>query len=446
MNMTPALLRAVPSLLAKAGDLAARPSTADPKFLLLACALVTLAVPASAATLSAPTCSAFDVNETIAVAKTGDTVLVPAGTCTWGTGGGYVSLDKAITVRGAGRGVTNIEIASTAGSWTNGTIRIYAAGTVRGLTIKVLAGQNSGTAFGAYWVNGFRITDIEYINQATTITGYFLYASVYGLVDNNSITGGAGNNELILARGPTNSWQTAHSMGGADNLFVENNEFLGQGYVGDCNSNSRCVFRYNTIHGQMKIDGHGKASNSPARGVRHMEVYNNLWTNTGQAWTAIELRGGGGRVFGNVATSGGWFYLTDYGATDTWPNFGSVCQCPANYPIDDQIGVGKDPKMAAAEPMYLWNNIKNGNAWVLDLKSTSRCTLTCGTFVITDIVKPGRDYFISASKPEALASYQPFSCPHPMVGPGTCGATAGRDGYLLGATPPSAPTNLKVVP
>ncbi|WP_396627726.1 hypothetical protein [Luteitalea sp.] len=435
----------------RASHLASHTRTCLATFLLLACSLLTITERAAAATLSAPSCSAFDVNETIAIAKTGDTVLVPAGTCTWGAGGNYVSLDKVITLQGAGRGVTIIEMASTAGSWTNGTIRLYWPGTVRGFTIKTSTGA-SGTAIGAYWTDGFRVTDIEYIDRSSSNSGYFLYTDVYGVVDNNSITGNRGDMEMIFARGPANdpikSWQTPHSMGGAANLFVENNEFFGLGYVIDCNANSRCVLRYNTIHGPSKIDGHGKASNSPGRGVRHMEIYNNRWTNTGAYWTAIELRGGGGRVFNNVA-SGGWFYLTEYGAMAAWPNFGSVCQCPANYPIDDQIGVGSDPKTAAAEPMYLWNNIKNGSAWTLDLASTSNCTATCGTFAITDIVKPGRDYFVSASKPAAISGYQPYTCPHPVVGPGSCGAAAGRDGYTVGLpapTPPTPPTGLRVVP
>jgi hypothetical protein len=262
----------------RASHLASHTRTCLATFLLLACSLLTITERAAAATLSAPSCSAFDVNETIAIAKTGDTVLVPAGTCTWGAGGNYVSLDKVITLQGAGRGVTIIEMASTAGSWTNGTIRLYWPGTVRGFTIKTSTGA-SGTAIGAYWTDGFRVTDIEYIDRSSSNSGYFLYTDVYGVVDNNSITGNRGDMEMIFARGPANdpikSWQTPHSMGGAANLFVENNEFFGLGYVIDCNANSRCVLRYNTIHGPSKIDGHGKASNSPGRGVRHMEIYNN---------------------------------------------------------------------------------------------------------------------------------------------------------------------------
>ena len=35
-----------------------------------------------------------------------------------------------------------------------------------------------------------------------------------------------------------------------------------------------------------------------------------------------------------------------------------------DYPIDDQIGTGKDPKVGGSEPMYLWNNrMTDGEPW-----------------------------------------------------------------------------------
>jgi hypothetical protein len=381
----------------------------------------------------AASCSLTHVQAAITAATAGDTILVPAGTCTWGTSSAALNVNKAVTIRGAGQGVTIIQIASTAGTWTDATIQLNAAATVRGFTIQTVTSGNSGTAFSAA-VDGFRVTDIAYVNQASTTTGYFMFTTAYGVIDNNSITGGGGSNELIFAKGPTDSWQTAHSIGGADNLFVENNLFAGQGYLTDCNANSRCVVRYNTTTGPMKVDGHGKATNSPARSVRHMEVYNNLWTSAYTFWATIEMRGGGGRVFDNVSinTTSARFYLTDYGATTAAGNFGGVCQCPSDYPIDDQIGVGIDPKTAAAEPMYLWGNTMNGSPWPLTNKATTACTATCGgAFPITDIVQENRDFFKSTTKPAAMSGYTIYTCPHPMVGAGTCGTGAGRTAYVV---------------
>src|SRR3990167_1497438 len=368
-----------------------------------------------AATYTAATCSALDVASAISNASSGDTVIVPAGNCTWGESGTYLSVNKAIVLKGVGQGQTNITLSDTGGTYTNATIRISAAATVRGMTIN---GSNaeSISAFSVFIVNGWRITDIDY-NGGTSGVYFFYVGNVYGVIDNNDITGGAGTAELIFVRGPTNSWQTPHSIGGADNVFVEDNTFNGPGYVCDCNSNSRCVIRYNTITGTMKIDGHGKASNNPPRGVRHMVVYNNTWTNTSNYWTAIELRGGGGRVFNNVIESSSviWVYLTDYAYTATWTNFSNTCRCPADYPVDDQIGVGRDPKLGASEPMYLWNNTKNGLPLSLSWKSTDSCQATCGVFSVSDVIVADRDYFISDTKPAAMDSYTPFPYPHPLT-------------------------------
>ncbi len=368
-----------------------------------------------AATYTAASVSMSDVQSEINNAGPGDTVVIPAGTSTWGTGGSYLNVNKAITLRGAGQGQTIINLSDSGGKYTNGTIRISAAATVRGMTING-SNANPVTAFSTSTSNVWRITDIDY--NGGTSGAYLVYVgNVYGLIDNNDITGAVGNAELIFVRGPLDSWQTPNSIGGADNLFIEDNTFRGLGYVCDINSNGRAVLRYNTITGKMKIDGHGKASNSPPRGVRHMEIYNNTWTNTGSYWTAVELRGGGGRVFNNVIESSStiWVTLTDYGYTAAWSNFGNTCQCPSDYPVDDQIGVGMDPKTAASEPMYLWNNTKAGAPWVLSWKSTNSCTATCGEFGLSDVIQEGRDYFMSDTKPAAMSGYTPYKYPHPLT-------------------------------
>ncbi len=251
-----------------------------------------------AATHTASSCSMSDVQAAIDNAGTGDTVIIHAGECTWGESAAYLTVNKAITLQGAGQGQTIITLSDSGGTWTKGTIRISAAATVKSMTIN---GSNTRpvTAFSTSTANGWRITDIDF--NGGTSPGYFVYVGkVYGLIDNNDITGATGRAELIFVRGPTDSWQIPDSIGEADNVFIEDNTFYGRGAVCDCNSNSRCVVRYNTMTGKNKIDGHGKASNSPPRGVRHMEVYNNTWTNTGKHWMALTIRGGGGRVFDNV--------------------------------------------------------------------------------------------------------------------------------------------------
>jgi hypothetical protein len=141
-----------------------------------------------------------------------------------------------------------------------------------------------------------------------------------------------------------------------------------------------------------------------------MEVYGNSWTLVAQAWTAIELRGGTFMVFNNQAASNGWFFLTDYGYLGTWPNFGSQFQTPINYPITDQVGVGKDPKVAGSEPAYLWNNRAAGAVWPRTLKNTADGANALyrtqtgnpnASFSERDMIKANRDFFAEAGFDDA---------------------------------------------
>lgn len=353
-----------------------------------------------------------DVSAAVGSANDGDTVTIPAGNFTWGDNASRLYLTKAITLAGAGQGSTTIQISPTGPTGQNPLINLLAAATVRDFSI---AGTNAYVpVFSAGGTNGWRITSITY-TPASTVGSYFcIISGSYGLIDHCNITGANGSNELIFGRGPTNSWQTPASTGGADNVFIEDCTFNGPGYVCDANSNARFVVRFCTITGRMKVDGHGVASNSPPRGVREMEVYDNTWTTDAPTTPIIEIRGGTGYIFGNrlpnLVGGYGWFFLTDYGYTGAWPNFGNQYQTPVNYPVTDQIGVGQDPKVAASEPMYLWDNLSAvktdaGAAtvdWPLTFKNIPTAAVTLyqsqigdptATYTLRDVIKADRDYF-----------------------------------------------------
>lgn len=349
--------------------------------------------------------SQSDVQAAINHASTGDTIAIPAGTFTWGTDGKSVSIHKAVTLTGAGQGATTINVASSAPTWGNGTIFLSATGAVVSSIKVVQPGSGPTTAFSGVSAGGWRITEVDYVSKPNV--GYFLYASTHGLIDNCTILGGAGNDELIFVRGPANSWQTPSSLGTSDAVYIEDCTFSGPGYVCDANSNARVVVRFCTITGDMKIDGHGMASNTPPRGVRHMEIYNNTWRPVKTLLTAIEVRGGSGMIFNNHTTWGALF-LHEYGCTAKWANFSSQYQTPIDYPIIDQIGVGADPRTGGSEPVYLWNNINTGQGsgpardWGITWKSVptealaryrAQTSNTTATFTMRDIVASDRDYF-----------------------------------------------------
>jgi hypothetical protein len=341
--------------------------------------------------------SQVDVAAAVANASAGDTVRVPAGSFTWGDGGRTaVSLDKAITLRGAGPEATTIVLSESGPTYGTGTISLSAAATARDFSIRGSSG--AATAFACYSANGWRVTDIHFDGGAGN--GYFLYAGSYGLIDNCSITGSNGSAEFVFTRGPTDSWQTPSSMGTADAVYIEDCTYDGQGYVSDANSNSRMVVRYCTIKGSNKVDAHGVASNSPPRSCRHIEVYDNSWTDTSGYFADLEIRGGTGMLFDNTDQNpqGGWFFLTEYGYLAKWPNFGNIYQTPANYPVADQIGVGEDPKVGGSEPLYSWNNARLGAPWARTIRAVDAGAITAygKDFSESDVIAPDRDYFWSA--------------------------------------------------
>jgi hypothetical protein len=354
----------------------------------------------------------------------GDTIVLPAGESIWGdpnsNNGGITYVILPITIRGQGDS-TLIRLHERAPVGTRGVIALWSASTLA--DVKIIGssvspttaitsyGYNNTAPGGGLYTGGFRITNVTF--DTNSGAGYFLYFHEnlnWGLIDNCRITGRAGNAELIFGRGPNIAWQQDNTLGGDKNVFVEDCTFNGNGYVNDANSNARMVVRYNTINGAIKVDGHGVASNTPARSYRNMEVYGNTWTLVAQAWTAIELRGGTFMVFNNQAASNGWFFLTDYGYLSTWPNFGSQFQTPINYPITDQVGVGKDPKVAASEPAYLWNNRAAGAVWPRTPKNVAGGAITLyrtqtgdpnASFSERDMIKANRDFFAEAGFDDA---------------------------------------------
>jgi len=342
--------------------------------------------------------------------EAGDTIVLPAGNGTWGAGNransGRIFFILPITVRGQGDS-TIITIDDSGLTYTAGVINLWAS--ITWADMKVIGPSSRPvTPFNGQPYNGtdFRITNVTYEGRGGA--AYFLYTAFgsRGVVDNCRISGGTGNTELFFGRGPSDAWTKNTTVGTNNNVFIEDCVFGGSGYVTDANSNAQMVVRFCNITGANKVDGHGVASNTPARSVRNMEVYHNTWTYNSPFWTALEMRGGVNFIFNNTAAgTQGWFYLTDYGYLGTWPNFGNVYQTPTYYPIKDQIGVGKDPKVAASEPSYVWGNRYQTSPWTRTFKSVNAAAITqyrtetgnpSATFDESTMIQANRDFYADA--------------------------------------------------
>ena len=369
---------------------------------------------AHAAIISAPSCLQADVQAAMASAKDGETVEVPAGSCTWSG----MSIVKAIHLKGAGTGQTNISVSDNA-------ITKQAIGIIRisDFSFTKRGGGNGSKAFtvGGSWLNA---EPVVFENNSVTISnsGFFRLNIVGGMVIANNSFIGEWDDSFIQPQHDNdteNSWGTADTMGDRDdtgtlNIYVESNTFYGGTNQNiDCSSNARCVYRYNDLT-YSSFNSHGFAT-SPAS-VRHWEVYNNVYRYPfttdqigAQNWL-IWIRGATGVIFNNafVDIAGNYWGEKDElrfsirGAEDVRPQ-GSCAD--VSYPVPQQLGQNHDGAFYFTDPIYIWGNsgtqaIGAGWSW------GNPCNLD-----FSDFWQENRDYVVGIAKP----GYTPYTYPHPLA-------------------------------
>jgi hypothetical protein len=233
-----------------------------------------------------------------------------------------------------------------------------------------------------------------------------------------------------------NSWATPVEWGTQKAIYIEDNTFTGAydsdmlGLI-DAFAGARYVARYNTFF-NARSSSHGTDSTSNNRGIRSVEVYNNVFTSgTTASFAAVYLRGGTGVVFNNVCNGfANCVFAANYRTSTTYTPWG---KCDGTHPFDgntgpqtgypcmDQVGRGmgvllsRNPLIKIwpeniPEPLYVWGNTLNGS------RVGSQ----------HNVIQKGRD-LIEAPKP----GYTPFVYPHPLVSP-------------TSAQSPPQPTNLTV--
>jgi hypothetical protein len=327
--------------------------------LLFSPAVATLA---RASTFTAATCNYSDVNAIINgpthTAANGDVINIPAGTCTW-TSNLVIPSNIGITIIGAGTpnsgsGTTGAATPTTiihdnAGS---STFLIAAAPTFgQTLRISMMAidpNSSSTTLYAPVGIAGtctssgcgnVRVDNITFglntlwveANNGSQAAAMIRVDNVFGVLDHNTAPSGS-NVELFNAQMTSylgvgsngdNSWAQPDSLGGAGNIFAENNLWF-TGYLGlnDCEAGAiggcRVVVRYNTMTASQTgafgiFENHGTETAGRGRSGREAEVYNNTLTCQG-ACASVDggIRGGTGMLFGNHAV------LTPGQGANTW--------------------------------------------------------------------------------------------------------------------------------
>ena len=300
----------------------------------------------------------------VALTVNGDTVQIPCSpsTSVWTL---PLIVTKSITITGLG--ATPNSGAATTGSGTNcltivddnptGTIFDFTPTYSSSNNLTVLEDMNidpdpsAGTLYDPVWIIGtctsngcpnFRGDNIWfglgspwgqelYGSQSEAA---FLVENAFGVLDHDTVCTssavcvGPADFEMLNAslgyylgvgQYGDNSWAQPDSLGGANNIFVENNLLWKGGYyaISDTEESdtftdrggARIVVRYNTMHATGTsatfgiFQNHGMDSGGRTRGGREAEVYDNTYycavTGTGCAGLDGGMRSGAGLFFGN---------------------------------------------------------------------------------------------------------------------------------------------------
>jgi len=386
--------------------------------------------------INAASCSRGDVQTAVDSASDGETVNIPAGSCTWTDSVDVI--DKDIKIVGAGQGSTVITYNgpdaydSAAFLIDNDNLPKDNFEISQLTIINGMGDSASGATLIMVWDAGpdWRIHQITLTSE---YSGNMIHVGRYtgsngGLVDHCTFNKlGSGHtkglqisatdrdveqyNSATTPLGHT-SWNTPISLGTKNALFIEDCIFNWEDDYAllDVDEGGRVVFRYNTILG-ADFGTHGHDGGSRDTGVFSYEIYANSFDADGTGlYTAIGLRGGTGVIYDNT-------FSGNYGATT---NLYHYCACdptvtcnggwptPCTYPCEGQIGRTAGN---ALEPLYLWDNVYNdGLPGPAPFDSAGQCD------EIHDIIQEGRDYFSNTEKP----GYVPYIYPHPLVGGVIC--------------------------
>ncbi len=404
-----------------------------------------------ASTINAANCSQSAVQSAINSSTSGDTVKVPAGSCTWSS---TLTIDKNINLKGAG---------------VEKTIITYSGGPILDYIGDDTADDSRLSGFS---LNGYFNFDgpgnpstwlrIDHLNVTSDYSGY--WATPWGtrgiLIDHCEFhyTGSTPMRMFIFngeGGADPDVWREDSAVGTDRNVFIEDTILDGGTKVMSGNHMAfqvwwagRVVMRHCTII-NFAIDAHDYRDSSQ-RGARNWEIYDNNWTRTpGIDLEWMNFRAGTGVVYNNRMTESNPRHGIKLMAYSVY-GYVSPCCCleSPDYMYNmDGIGRGKftgtkipgDSSLfqdcqdreawgQQLEPAYFWNNTRDGVTIDPSPGSDCGCASECGQSQCeTDAIQEGRDYF-NYAKP----GYAPYTYPHPLTHSGnltaSCSSGADDDG------------------
>lgn len=375
-------------------------------------------MPVSARMIDSSSTALADVKAAVASARSGDTVVIPRGVAVWD---GVLSINKSITVRGAGARET---VVRRRGVMVSCALRVDAPLRVTGIAFENEAQQNpTVTVVGKKNDRGntaaltkLRIDHCRFVQgkRAIALTGW-----VEGIIDHNSFLNC--NIAVGIAGDDDASWSRAIEPGGIHTLCLEDNAFeidndsprepnqqvyLQQGARATVRHNTFDSSRYSNGNG-IFLDSHGNwpAKNKGVareyRGQPIVEIYDNTF-HAHHTYDFSDYRGGTVFVYNNR-------FIYDHGSKpsvfklkeeEAWQT-GLFPQKATHWPAKDQISNS-----------HFWNNTLNGELITqIDLHSAADQVF----------IREGRDFWQSPpTKDTGLPEgkyypYVPLTYPHPRL-------------------------------
>jgi hypothetical protein len=445
---------------------------------------------AQAATITATTGNASDVQSALNSAKSGDTVIIPNGTYAWNQ---QVTNPNSTAVHIQAQSLGGVTITR---SYLSGHMLSLSAspnGNVELSGIHFVDQSDTTTNQSTFTVNVYQnVYDLSsqpvLIHDCSFETG-FCYALQFvgngGIVWNCSFatfSDQLGGITFVNSSKDDSFWNQPTSIGmsgdptGTLNTYVEDCSFYDASVVmSNFDDNSRVVWRHNLMS-NAAMQCHGQETS--VWGSRHWEVYGNnfVYSTSGTAFGGdaypiqlncwFNIRGGTGVITGNSIPAIG------YGKNQIQMSVYSIYQgaqipCQVGYPAAHQVGqswsasssqtfgnpvVPRDGTGAITDPIYIWGNTGTATTDV-NYIALNRLTDQCGTGQdIANYVQQGRDYITSSARP----GWAPYTYPHSLrtkaVGPTGSSSLpfsgAGTPTPTPSPTPvaPPPPQNLRIVP
>lgn len=408
--------------------------------------------------ITLPNCAQATVQAALDAAEDGDTVRIPAGTCTWAERVTWANVN--VTLEGAGIDqtvllcdecltITSTDSTSAHSQWRLTGMTFHGA-SPSGIVITIWDNVSS-------WHYGWRIDHVK-LDYPGAGSGYgiFIGGATYGVIDSSAWNWGGGL-AIIMVGQLSDEWpgSATHPQGGYllaqpldlgsfKAVYIEDNVFTGTAPGGfaayDTSSGGgRAVFRHNTVTGGMYYSHWTR--NREVGGILH-EIYRNRFVgNANYNAYPVRLEAGTGVIFDNTVQG----YTDLYAVLDERRGFyesdGELGACDGSQAWDGNAGdpaapgwpclgqIGRAPGKSMAQimagekqestPLYLWNNgveegCRSGGACsngfgvsVWDGSTAAR------SYVSADPHPNGEvDYVLNGTTPKP--GYVPYTYPHPL--------------------------------